>query len=215
MHLFVAGYSYSLIIRQTRELEKQGKICFNDDNQRKLSDIGLERWSILSKDFKFFYMEKRVDWIEYEKNLLNQQKNKKSKKYRDKWLVYTKGLWSKNLPIIFTQEHLCALLGYEPAYVYAVSNSPQNFYCSYQIPKKSGGKRKISEPLPNLKEIQKWILQEILYQFEVSPYAKAYVKNKSIKDNVRFHSRQKKVLSLDIKDFFDNLKSWMVYQLFL
>ena len=71
--------------------------------------------------------------------------------------------------------------------------------------------RLISEPLPNLKKIQKWILENILYRAEVSPYAKAYIPGKSIKDNVRFHRRQKKVLSLDIKQFYDHLTDWMAF----
>jgi len=157
-----------------------------------------------------------MEWIEYELKFVDAaQKKQKSKKYCDRWLKYAKNLWNRNLPIIFTQNHLCALLGYEPIYVYAVSNSPRNFYHCYQIPKKNGKKRNISEPLPNLKEIQRWILENVLYKFEVSPYAKAYIKGKSIKDNVRFHRRQKKVLSLDIKDFYNHLTDWMVYQLFI
>lgn len=157
-----------------------------------------------------------MEWIEYELKFVDAaQKKQKSKKYCDQWLKYAKNLWNRNLPIIFTQNHLCALLGYKPIYVYAVSNSPQNFYHCYQIPKKNGKKRNISEPLPNLKEIQRWILENVLYKFEVSPYAKAYIKGKSIKDNVRFHRRQKKVLSLDIKDFYNHLTDWMVYQLFI
>lgn len=157
-----------------------------------------------------------MEWIEFELKFVDAaQKKQKSKKYCDQWLKYAKNLWNRNLPVIFTQNHLCVLLGYEPIYVYAVSNSPQNFYHCYQIPKKNGKKRNISEPLPNLKEIQRWILENVLYKFEVSPYAKAYIKGKSIKDNVRFHRRQKKVLSLDIKDFYNHLTDWMVYQLFI
>ena len=158
-----------------------------------------------------------MKWIEYKSKFIEvAQKNNKNKKYCDRWLKYARNLWERDVPIIYTQDHLCALLGYEPTYVYAVSNSPHNFYHCYQISKKNGGKRSISEPLPtNLKEIQRWILENILYRFEVSPYAKAYIKDKSIKDNVRFHRRQRKVLSLDVKNFYDHLTDWMVYQLFI
>ncbi len=157
-----------------------------------------------------------MEWIEYKLKFIEiAKKNKKSEIYCDKWLKYAKNLWEKGLPIIFTQNHLCALLGYDPIYVYAVSNSPIKFYRCYKIPKKTIGERHIAEPLPNLKEIQRWILDNILYRFEVSPYAKAYIKGKSVKDNVRFHRRQKKVLTLDIKDFYDNLTNWMVFQLFI
>ena len=50
---------------------------------------------------------------------------------------------------------------------------------------------------------------------DYSVYAKAYVKHKSIRDNARFHRKQKKVLSLDIKNFFDNITSEKVYELFI
>lgn len=157
-----------------------------------------------------------MEWIEYKLKFIEAaKKNNKSKKYCEQWLRYAQNLWQHGMPVIYTQNHLCELLGYESVYVYAASNSSQNFYHCYQIPKKNGGKRNISEPLPNLKEIQHWILENILYKFEVSPYAKAYVKNKSIKDNVRFHRRQQKVLSIDVKEFYDHLTSWMVYQLFV
>ena len=157
-----------------------------------------------------------MDWIEYKVKFLKAaKKENKSKEYCDRWLMYAYKLWEKHLPIIYTQEHLCELVGFEAVYIYSVSNSSFQFYKHYQIPKKNGGMRKIDEPLPNLKEIQKWILENILYHMEVSLYAKAYIRGKSIKDNVRFHRRQKKVLSLDIKDFYGHLTSWMVYQIFL
>lgn len=72
----------------------------------------------------------------------------------------------------------------------------------------------IAEPLPNFKDIQKLILINILYKIPVSPYAKAYIKKKSIKENVRFHRRQKAVLTLDIHDFFGSITSYRVYRLF-
>ena len=43
MPLFTAGYSYSKIIEWVYELEKDGKICYNETDQRILSDIGLLR----------------------------------------------------------------------------------------------------------------------------------------------------------------------------
>ncbi len=144
-----------------------------------------------------------------------QKKNGKSEEYCEECMIYAQNLWVNKIPIIYTQEHLCALLGYLPIYVYAAANSPERFYRQFSIPKKNGGIRIISEPLPNLKEIQKWILKNILYNLKVSAYAKAYIPGKSIKDNVRFHRRQKKVLSLDIKSFYDCLTNWMVFQLFM
>ena len=70
----------------------------------------------------------------------------KNEEYCDTWLQYAKVLFDKGLPIIYNQEHLCLLLGYKEEYVFAVSNSASNFYRNYEIPKKNGGVREISEP---------------------------------------------------------------------
>lgn len=141
-------------------------------------------------------------------------KTGKSKEYCEKWLEYAYKLYVKGLPIIYNQEHLCELFGYKQEYVYAASNSPIHFYRKYEIQKKSGGTREISEPLPSLKEIQRWILDNLLEKIEVSVYAKAYVKNKSIRENAKFHKKQRILLTLDVEKFFDSLSSKKVYEVF-
>jgi RNA-directed DNA polymerase len=131
------------------------------------------------------------------------------------FLGYAKNLYDKKLPIIYDQEHLALLVGYKYEFLLKISNAPRKFYRTFTIPKKSGGERKISEPLPSLKEIQHWILQEILDKVPVSRFAKAYVKKRSIRENARFHIGQKFVLTLDIEDFFGSLKFEKVYAFFL
>lgn len=138
----------------------------------------------------------------------------KDEQYIEKWKEYASNLLDKGLPVIYDQHHFCLLVGYEECYVYSVSNSPKLFYHNYKIPKKSGGYRQISEPYPSLKEIQRWILDNILSKVEVSVYAKAYVSGKSIRDNVRFHRKQDVLLSLDVKDFFESISPSLVYKVF-
>lgn len=121
-------------------------------------------------------------------------------------LEYASRLHNNNLPIIYDQVHLSLLLGYNYDYLLRASNSPSRFYRTFTIPKKSGKKRPISEPLPSLKEIQTWILHEILYKGKVSDYAKAYVPERSLKDNARFHRKQDMLLTIDITDFFGSIK---------
>jgi RNA-directed DNA polymerase len=74
--------------------------------------------------------------------------------------------------------------------------------------------RKISEPLPSLKEIQDWILVNILEVEKVSPFAKAYRKKIGLIENVKFHKNQPKVLTLDLKDFFPSIKRENVESIF-
>ncbi|PAE09740.1 hypothetical protein CHI02_23610, partial [Niallia circulans] len=120
--------------------------------------------------------------------------------YIEKHLNYAKSLFIKGLPIIFNQDHLSLLVGYKLEYLIKVSNAQSKFYRVFNIPKKNGGKRKIAEPLPNLKAIQKWILEEILNKCKTSDFAKAYKKGISLKENAKYHRRQKKVLTIDIEN---------------
>lgn len=156
-----------------------------------------------------------MKWNEYENNYIRKAKMQgKTEEYCIKQLEYAKKLFDNDFPIIYNQEHLCKLVGYKEEYVYAVSNQPKSFYRTYFIPKKNGKVREINEPLPSLKEIQNWIYTNILCNVNISPYAKAYVKGKSIKDNARFHKRQKKVLTMDIKDFFPSIGFKRVLNIF-
>ena len=156
-----------------------------------------------------------MEWLFYKKKLSLAAINAGfDQAYIDRCLSYAEKLHAQNLPIIYNQEHLSQLLGYKTDYLYKASNSQKHFYRTYEISKRSGGQRTISEPLPSLKEIQKWILQEILYKVKVSPYAKAYVPKLSIKDNARFHKCQSIVLSLDISDFFGSIEWYKVFGIF-
>ena len=51
-------------------------------------------------------------------------------------------------------------------------------------------------------------------RIKVSPYSKAYVKGRSVRDNARFHKRQKKVLSMDLQDFFPSITFGRVLNVF-
>ena len=156
-----------------------------------------------------------MKWDQYK--LLFSQKAKKhnlSDEKIGKCLVYAKVLYAKKLPIIYDNEHLSLLVGYQKDFLLRATNKPKKFYRSFSIPKKSGGKRKIHEPLPSLKEIQRWILKKILSRLKISPYAKAYRITHSIKDNARFHKNQKIVLTVDMNDFFGSLKDKKVFYFF-
>ena len=159
---------------------------------------------------------KKTKWIDYSKKFTQlATRNGFFPDEIDGLLNYAQLLFKQDLPIIYDQEHLALLVGYEYKFLLRISNSPEFFYRSFQVPKKSGGERTINEPLPSLKEIQRWILEEILNQYPVSGYAKAYIRNRSIKDNAHFHVNQKLVLTIDVKDFFPSLRIKKVNSFFL
>ena len=156
------------------------------------------------------------DWEKYKKNFKEKAiVFEKSEEYIEKHLLYAHNLITNNMPIIFDGEHLGSLVGINHEYLYKVSNSQKLFYRTFQISKRNGKKRTIHEPLPNLKIVQKWILNNILYSIKISKYAKAYVPGLSIKDNVRFHKKQNVVLKLDIEDFFNSIRKSDVQQVFI
>ncbi len=96
--------------------------------------------------------------------------------------------------------------------LYAISNNRKKYYVKKEILKSDGSKRTLLVPNKTLKIIQKNILNNILKALDVSKYATAYVKNKSLKDNVLMHVNRRIVLKLDIKNFFDNITFEHIYK---
>ncbi|MBP7821341.1 MAG: RNA-directed DNA polymerase [Saprospiraceae bacterium] len=124
----------------------------------------------------------------------------------ERCLNYAKPLIDKGFPVIYNTSHLSVLVGYRKDYIKRAVVYTPYFYRDFEIKKKNGKMRKISEPLPSLKEIQDWILVNILEVEKVSPFAKAYRKKVGLIENVKFHKNQPKVLTLDLKDFFPSIK---------
>jgi len=157
-----------------------------------------------------------MDWNTYKSHFIKAAKSaSRDNDYIERCLLYGSNLWEQGLPIIYTQEHFSKLVGYDYKYILKASNDTSKFYRTFSIPKRTEGKRIISEPLPSLKEIQRWILDEILNKIPISIFAKAYVKNKSIKENARFHRQQKVVLKVDVSDFFGSIGFQKIHSIFL
>jgi RNA-directed DNA polymerase len=129
-------------------------------------------------------------------------------------LDYAEVLFRNNVPVIYNTSHLSALVGYKKDYLKRAAIYTPSFYRDFQIKKKNGKLRNISEPLPSLKEIQIWILENILSNVIVSPFAKAYRKKVGIIENLKFHKNQAKVYTLDLRDFFPSIKTHSVEAIF-
>ncbi|UNY98357.1 reverse transcriptase family protein [Zhouia spongiae] len=137
-----------------------------------------------------------------------------SSDYIEKCLSYASPLLENNLPVVYNINHLSGLVGYNVSYLKRAVKFPKYFYREFEIEKSNGKKRKLHEPLPSLKEIQLWILDEILYKLKVSRYAKAYVPKRSIKEHTIYHTDEPFVLTLDIKNFFNSIQFDSVESLF-
>ncbi len=96
-------------------------------------------------------------------------------------------------------------LGFSAKTLYGLSNDLEKHYHNVFIPKSDGSKRKLSVPDLILKKVQRSIADNILVQYPVSGYAKAYKPGSSIQKNAQVHIGKKKLLKLDIDGFFDHI----------
>ncbi|WP_367771053.1 reverse transcriptase domain-containing protein [Flavobacterium sp. WC2421] len=157
-----------------------------------------------------------MDFAQYKETFMKEAtKIGYSKQNINRCLNYAEPLFSNNVPVIYNSSHLTLLVGYKKEYIKKAALHTKYFYRDFEITKKNGKKRAISEPLPSLKEIQHWILKNILYKIPISPFAKAYRPNVSILENIRFHKNQPKVFTLDLENFFPSIKIESVEQIFL
>jgi len=87
-------------------------------------------------------------------------------------------------------------------------------YVRFQIPKKTGGHRTISAPMPRLKEAQRWILENILEKVEMHDAAHGFRASRSIVTNARPHVGAEAIINIDLKDFFPSVAYRRVKGLF-
>lgn len=89
-----------------------------------------------------------------------------------------------------------------------------NHYRRFLVPKKTGGERLISAPMPRLKAAQRWVLENVLEKVPVHDAAHGFVKDRNIVTNARLHCGQDVVINLDLKDFFPTVTYRRVKGLF-
>ncbi|WP_373833410.1 reverse transcriptase family protein [Delftia acidovorans] len=78
-------------------------------------------------------------------------------------------------------------------------------YHSFTLPKKTGGERLISAPMPRLKRAQYWVLDNILAKVPAHDAAHGFLAGRSIVSNAAPHAGHDVVINLDVKDFFPSI----------
>ncbi|WP_296948750.1 reverse transcriptase family protein [uncultured Massilia sp.] len=78
-------------------------------------------------------------------------------------------------------------------------------YRRFAMPKKTGGERIISAPMPRLKRAQYWVLDNVLARAPVHPAAHGFLRGRSIVSNAAPHVGQAVVVNVDLKDFFPSI----------
>ena len=88
-------------------------------------------------------------------------------------------------------------------------------YTSFEIPKRSGGSRKIHKPVENLRGVQRLIKLHILDEAPApADCVTAFRKGCSIADNARVHCDKSVLVKFDLKDFFPSISFTRVTGIF-
>lgn len=121
----------------------------------------------------------------------------------------TESLQKNNLPVFENEGALAAAIGIDLKELrFLAFNrkvSTVSHYHKFFMPKKSGGKRLISAPMPRLKKVQYWILENILNKVPLHKAVNGFVSNRSIVTNAKPHVAKDLVLNMDVKDFFPSI----------
>ena len=118
------------------------------------------------------------------------------------------------LPYIYNLNHLADLCNISANQLSLFVTDKKKAYVSFKIPKKNGTFREIHAPCFQLKWVQRWILDEILYNLDPGDYSHGFVPGRSIITNASGHVGEDLVLNIDLKDFFPNIKTNRIVGLF-
>lgn len=91
-----------------------------------------------------------------------------------------------------------------------IASNPSGHYKVYKIPKRTFGFRVIAQPTPELKNIQRSIINRIKPSVRIHNSAKAYVDGVGIKENASVHVKSNYLLKLDLENFFNSLTPTML-----
>ncbi len=114
-------------------------------------------------------------WERYKEKFINRARLRGLSDNEISFLLnYAKPIHDKGLiQLIFDILHFSKLVGYQISYIERAIQYPHFFYRHYSVPKKVKEYVIFLNLFPSLKEIQKWILDEIFSKIKVSKYAKA------------------------------------------
>ncbi|HIF9541230.1 TPA: retron Ec67 family RNA-directed DNA polymerase/endonuclease [Photobacterium damselae] len=114
-----------------------------------------------------------------------------------------------------SKSDLASALGVTPSFLTNVlyRQRPENLYTDFNINKKSGGKRTISAPSDQLKDLQRRLSVLLLNCKDAIHYnqgtkftvSHGFEREKSIVSNAAVHRNKKNVLNLDLMDFFGTI----------
>lgn len=138
--------------------------------------------------------------------------------YAARVLDLARTLKTRQVPTVFSLMHLASLSRARWSYLREAVERKRNFYRTFTIGKRTGGRRLICAPDPDLRRAQAWIHRNILQSpgalSLLHPAATAYKPKASILENAKAHAGAAWMVKLDIKDFFESISERQVYYVF-
>lgn len=122
-----------------------------------------------------------------------------------------------DLPELKTKKELAALLGVKVSKLNSLSRpgtGPGSGYVEFEIPKRTGGVRRICAPRAPLKKIQRTILDKILAKMPTHGAAHGFIEDRSTVTNASPHLGAAIVVRIDIENFFPTVHYRRVFGFF-
>ena len=120
-----------------------------------------------------------------------------------------------SLPPILSLNHLSKRTGVSHSIIRSyVNRTNHDAYASFSIRKRSGGRRFIRVPSPDLMHVQRWINEHILTPVPVHTASKAFKKGNSIQHCAARHCGAQWLIKVDVADFFESISEIQVYRVF-
>ena len=124
---------------------------------------------------------------------------------------------TSKLPALKLRRDVAELVGLKPAQLAALmrpGTGAGSGYVEFEVPKRSGGARRISAPRAQLKQVQRAILEKLLARMPAHPAAHGFVKGRSTMSNAEPHTGSTVVVRVDLEDFFPTVHYRRVVGLF-
>ncbi|MBI1188721.1 MAG: TIR domain-containing protein [Alphaproteobacteria bacterium] len=100
--------------------------------------------------------------------------------------------------------------------VWVLYTAPENQrYRTFEIPKRSGGMRRIDAPTGLVRQMQKKLAPILAGAYEAHPSAHGFIKERGVLSNAKGHAGQRLVLNIDLEDFFPSINFGRIRGLFM
>ena len=94
----------------------------------------------------------------------------------------------------------------------ALADAESGAYKRWQVPKGYGKTRQLASPTKPLREVQRAILERLLYRIPISPFAHGFTPGRSIVSNAKVHAGTAQALvSLDLQDAFPSVTKQRIH----